>query len=99
MLSPWPSVASSSRPARFVPIVTARSLVQPEEEPSMARAERWKRIVVEAAEQCYRGHLPEIEGPVGFGEGIATAPDLKLLSWEEERHQRLGDYLRTLRTK
>jgi 16S rRNA (uracil1498-N3)-methyltransferase len=85
--------------SRFVPIVPARSLVQPGDEPSMARAERWKRIVVEAAEQCHRGRLPEIEGPVGFGEAISTARGLKLLSWEEEHRQRLGAYLRSLASK
>lgn len=82
--------------SRFVPIVTARSLIQPEDEPSMARAERWKRIIVEAAEQCHRGRLPEIEGPMSFEDALRQASGLKLLPWEEERRQRLGAYLRSL---
>ena len=53
----------------------------------------------EAADQCHRGRLPEIDGPVAFEEAIAIAPGLKLLSWEEERRQRLGSYLRSLAAK
>ncbi|MFN0148466.1 MAG: RsmE family RNA methyltransferase [Dehalococcoidia bacterium] len=37
---------------------------------SAARQERWRRIVVEAAEQCGRLYLPVVEGPAGFAEVV-----------------------------
>jgi 16S rRNA (uracil1498-N3)-methyltransferase len=83
--------------ARFVPIIAARTQVQ--EEASAARAVRWRRLIVEAAEQCGRGHLPTIGETLTFEQAIATAPGLKLVPWEAERQQRLGGYLRSLRER
>ncbi len=81
--------------ARFVPVINARSQVQAEET-SAARAERWRRVIVEAAEQCGRGRLPLVEPPVAFEDAIRTARGVKILPWEEERAHRLGHYLRDL---
>jgi 16S rRNA (uracil1498-N3)-methyltransferase len=80
--------------ARFVPIIAARTQVQ--EEASKARGERWRRLIVEAAEQCGRGRLPTIGETSSFDQAIRSAPGLKLVPWEGERDQRLGDYLRSL---
>jgi 16S rRNA (uracil1498-N3)-methyltransferase len=77
--------------ARFVPVINARSQL---DEASSGRAERWRRIVVEAAEQCGRGQLPEIDSPVSFADAVANAPGLRVLPYEEERANRLSDYLR-----
>ena len=68
--------------ARFVPLVTARALVQNGEEPSRSRAERWQRLITEAAEQCGRGRLPIVEQPQPFEQAVTAASGLKLLSWE-----------------
>ena len=35
------------------------------------RAERWRRISVQAARQCQRGDLPRIDGPVSLSEVLA----------------------------
>lgn len=83
--------------ARFVPVISARS--QMHDEPKAGRTERWQRVIVEAAEQCGRGRLPAISKAVNFDEAVRTAPGLKLVPWEEERDQRLGAYLRTLKKK
>lgn len=80
--------------ARFVPIIAAHTQVQ--EEASKSRGDRWRRLIVEAAEQCGRGRLPTIGETVSFEQAIRSAPVLKLVSWEDEREQRLGDYLRSL---
>lgn len=69
--------------ARFVPLITER--VQVKTEGGSQRAERWRRIVTEAAEQCERGRVPAVDAPMRFEEAIASAPGLKLLPWEEER--------------
>jgi 16S rRNA (uracil1498-N3)-methyltransferase len=80
--------------ARFVPVIATRVQLQLEE--GAARADRWRRLIVEAAEQCGRGKLPAIDPPVSFEEALHTAPGLKLMPWEDEREVRLGEYLRSL---
>jgi 16S rRNA (uracil1498-N3)-methyltransferase len=81
--------------ARFVPVIAARSRLQMEEA-SAGRSERWARVIMEAAEQCGRGHLPVVEAPLTFERAVAAAPGLKLLPYEGERLQRLGPYLRAI---
>lgn len=43
--------------------------------------ERWDVVALEAARQCERGDLPDVEGPVDFAAALASAPatTLKLL--------------------
>jgi 16S rRNA (uracil1498-N3)-methyltransferase len=82
--------------SRFVPITAARSIVQGNGEPSSARAERWSRLVTEAAEQCGRGRLPRIEAPMALEDAARGAQGLKLVPYEEERAVRLTAHLRRL---
>jgi 16S rRNA (uracil1498-N3)-methyltransferase len=77
-----------------VPVIATRVQLQLEE--GAARTERWRRLITEAAEQCERGRLPAIESPVSFSDAVRKAPGLKLMPWEDEKEQRLGDYLRSL---
>jgi 16S rRNA (uracil1498-N3)-methyltransferase len=78
--------------AGFVPIVSSRSLVRPAEA-SSARLERWRRVVVEAAEQSGRCRLPEISPPLTFDDACASAAGVRILPWEAEREASLGDLL------
>jgi 16S rRNA (uracil1498-N3)-methyltransferase len=80
--------------ARFVPIIAARTQVN--EGASQARGERWRRLVIEAAEQCGRARLPSVGETLPFEQAIRSAPGLRIVPWEDEREQRLGDCLRTL---
>ena len=80
--------------ARFVPLVSGRARVKTEG--GSQRAERWRRIVTEAAEQCGRGRVPAVDPPVAFEEAVRTAPGLRLLPWEGERSRGLRSYLRGL---
>lgn len=56
---------------------------------STARQERWRRIAIEAAEQCGRLYLPVIEGPTGFADLVGRNRGALLLaerggrSWAE----------------
>ena len=52
---------------RFVPLVTARSVVR-EQHHWQKKLSRWQRIIREAAEQCGRVRLPEIVSPLAFTE-------------------------------
>jgi 16S rRNA (uracil1498-N3)-methyltransferase len=82
--------------AGFVPMVAARSQVQGNGEPSAARNERWQRIIVEAAEQCGRGRVPQVDQPMQFEDAVRSARGTKLLPYEGERTKALGHYLRGL---
>src|SRR3989337_923013 len=67
--------------SRFVPLVSGRAQVKtpgPSGEGGSQRAERWRRIVTEAAEQCGRGRVPAIDPPAAFAEAVRTAPGLRL---------------------
>lgn len=83
--------------ARFVPVVSARSQVRPRGEPG--RAQRWRRLVTEAAEQCGRPRPPAVEPPLAFERAVEGAPGLRLLPWEGERTLGLGPFLRSLRER
>lgn len=80
--------------SRFVPVASGRSQVRPE--PDTARAERWRRIVTEAAEQCGRGRVPAVDAPLPLADALRAAPGLRLLPWEGEQVQGLGAFLRSL---
>jgi len=85
--------------ARFVPITSARSIIQGNGEPSSARSERWSRLVTEAAEQCGRGRLPRVDAPMTLEDAVRGAKGLKLAPYEEERGLRLTAHLRALRER
>ena len=64
----------------FVPLICARSVVKTPAEGN--RIDRWRRIVVEAAEQCGRGAVPAVEAPERLGDALASAPGVVLLPYE-----------------
>lgn len=82
--------------ARFVPLLTERTI--PAATLGEGRLERWRRIVVEAAEQSGRVVVPELTEPRTLGETLreaATQPCL--LAWEREQdrsiHQALSELM------
>ena len=66
--------------ARVVPLITARAVVKTAAEGN--RSDRWRRITVEAAEQCERGRVPEVGAPTAFDAALATAPGIILVPYE-----------------
>lgn len=56
--------------ARFVPVISARSLVRDSDMLTPERLARWRRIITEAAEQSSRGRLPVIAPTVSFNEAM-----------------------------
>lgn len=77
------------------PVVSERCQVRAEEL-GAAKAARWRRIMVEAAEQCGRRDVPELASPLPFREALACASGAILLPWEAERAAApaLGEALR-----
>lgn len=68
--------------ARFVPVISERSLVRPASA-LLKKYARWRAIVREAAEQCGRGRIPEIADPLLWGEAVGLAKGVRFLPWEE----------------
>lgn len=69
--------------SRFVPIITARTVVTAVKPP---KRDRWQRILTEAAEQCRRGRIPELAAPLPLAEAITACPaEAMLMPWEETR--------------
>ena len=86
------SATAAQGVAAFVPIVSSRSLVR-SAEASPARLERWRRVIVEAAEQSGRCRLPDISLPLPFDDACASAAGVRILLWEGERDASLAAVL------
>ena len=68
----------------FIPLVTERCVVK---NPGGEKLRRWRRIIVEACEQCGRTLIPELRDPVSFKEAIEASGFSIFLSKEGERPQ------------
>jgi 16S rRNA (uracil1498-N3)-methyltransferase len=62
---------------KFVPIIAARS------EKTDINLDRAQKIIVEAAEQCGRGDIPELREPIGLHEALEEYKDLPLYICEQ----------------
>lgn len=72
--------------ARFVPIISQRSIVRPAAA-LRKKYDRWRAIICEAAEQCGRGVLPELLEPMEWSAAIAHPSGPRLLPWEDANRQ------------
>ncbi|MFH1724616.1 MAG: RsmE family RNA methyltransferase [Elusimicrobiota bacterium] len=70
--------------ARFVPVITPRTVMQMREAGETKRA-RWNKIMAAAAKQSRRGELPQLGETVHFRDAIlqASKSGLTLLAWEK----------------
>ena len=59
---------------RIIPFSAARSNVS-----APRKSDRWLKIVIEAAKQSKRFHLPVIDGPVGFDRILSLAASTKIV--------------------
>lgn len=64
--------------SKIQPLVTRRTIVQPGE----GKAEKWRRVALEACKQCGLDHLPEVAEPLAFDEWLAkrSTTDLALIA-------------------
>jgi 16S rRNA (uracil1498-N3)-methyltransferase len=84
--------------ARVTLVHTERSVARPLGERAAGRAERWRRVAIEAARQSGRGDIPALEGPLALAAvlsepsaacRIVLAPDAepllsRLSAWSPE---------------
>jgi 16S rRNA (uracil1498-N3)-methyltransferase len=70
--------------SRFIPVSGGRSVVRLEGARAASRAERWRRIAVEALKQCGRGDVMEIADVCGFEQvlEIGRACSRRIVFWE-----------------
>ncbi len=77
----------------IVPVVMERSVAKPDPKDKGKRRERLSRIAQEAAKQCGRGMVPQIEEAISWKQALERmkAHDLVLMPWEDARDMHLMD--------
>lgn len=78
-------------------VPTANCVAKYDEKKLQSKVNRWEKIMLEAAQQCRRNHLPTLV----VGETLLQALDieseaLKLVAYENEAGQTIKDVLKTL---
>ncbi len=75
---------------RFVPLITERTVAR-----RPKKADRWQRILVEAAEQSQRGRIPELAAPMRLTPALADLPSQQtsFIPWEGTTGKGLRDGL------
>jgi len=56
--------------SRIIPFISDRTVSRPNPASFEKKLERWNRIAYEAAVQCGRGIVPEVEAPLSFDEAL-----------------------------
>lgn len=80
--------------ARIVPVLTERCVVSFPTGRTAQKAERWRRIAIEAAEQSGRARIPEVELVLDLASALERDRDMPtLLLWEYERATTLAQAL------
>lgn len=72
--------------ARFIPFLSARTVVQYDGRKEERRLERWQKIAKEAAEQAQRNRVPQVDAPCAWERllQLAGVADLALICYEKE---------------
>ena len=86
--------------SHFIPVSCERSVVAVRDSgKSRKKLERWRRIILEAAEQSERGRLPSLTSPCSFKDACDSASGPALILWEHESKSGLERGLRELRKR
>ncbi len=80
----------------IIPFRSARSVPQLTADKAHTRVLRWRSIATEAARQCGRADIPEVNDVLSFEEMLASAEGapLKIIFWEEEVERGIKKLLR-----
>ncbi len=69
--------------ARVKPVLADRTIVRLDPSRWRERARRWQRVAREAAKQCGRAVVPDVDAPRALADGLAEArEELRLCLWE-----------------
>lgn len=68
--------------SEILPVVTARSIVRPDEKSKVKKVERWRKIAIEASKQCGRMSVPRVGEVTAFKEikDILSSYDMVLMA-------------------
>lgn len=85
---------------KIIPLISERTIARPREN----RLERWQRIAKEAAEQCARDTIPEIDTVRELDDWLKEIPPLNddtlfLFCWEEEQNTTVSEVLSNCQDK
>lgn len=81
----------------FIPFISSRSISRPKE--SEGKIKRWEKIALEASRQSGRNYIPTIETMTTMEEllkkfsGSDDNKTLKLIPWESEKDNKLGNLM------
>lgn len=67
---------------RIVPVISKRCVSRPDSKSAAKKVSRWQKISEEAAKQCGRGIIPEIDSLVGFEAAVKNNRGLGILLYE-----------------
>lgn len=81
--------------SEIVPVYTERGEVRVPPQKLADRVKRWEKIVLAAAKQSGRSHLPRVSAPVSLVQALSScgADSLTLFPWEGEGHLSLKQAL------
>jgi len=81
--------------SRIIPVSMERSVVQLDARKAEARRERWQRVAAEAAKQCQRGRIPQVDKLCNWNDLWDMIPpdSLLIMPWEVEKEQGLKEVL------
>lgn len=82
--------------SRFVPVTSERTVVTSPRVVKQSKLERWRRVIIEAAEQSGRGRLPVLEEVLSLQDAFkgTNHPMLSVIPWEEQADPGLRSLLR-----
>jgi len=63
----------------IVPMITARTVVRPDNASAARKVERWRKIAVESAKQCGRTDIPDIKAMKDYGDIAAGLDDYDMV--------------------
>jgi 16S rRNA (uracil1498-N3)-methyltransferase len=68
---------------RIIPLVTERTIVRPDDSGGEKKVSRWRRLALEAAKQCGRADVPEVDEITPYRDIIKTVDryDLALVAY------------------
>lgn len=81
---------------KIVPVITERTIVKVEDKKSLEnKVKRWQRIALEAAKQCNRGIIPQIEYPISYKRALELTKEseLSFIPYEKESSNNLRKYM------
>ncbi len=79
------------------PVISKRTIIKLNGKNEQKKIERWRRIAIEAAKQCKRGIIPDINTPITFEQMLESVYqyDLVIIPYEKEKGQGFKNLLKS----